>query len=65
MDVRTLNHDTSTNIFLTAAVVLANVDYTGLTEYALKAAIGGVLWMGFKLAGDWIGQRVANRGRRK
>ncbi|HYG53120.1 MAG TPA: hypothetical protein VD905_19610 [Flavobacteriales bacterium] len=57
--------DTSTNIFLTAAVVLANVDYSGLLEYGLKAAIGGMIWMGFKLAGDGISNYLRKRNTKK
>lgn len=64
MDIRT-QQDTSTNIFLTAAVVLANVDYAGLMEYALKAAIGGALWMGFKLAGDSISDYIRSKRSKK
>lgn len=65
MDLKTQTADTSTNIFLTAAVVLANVDYTGLLEYALKASIGGALWMGFKLAGDAISSYIRKKQNKK
>lgn len=66
MDIKTThgNHDTSTNIFLTAAVVLANMDYSGLAEYAVKAAIGGIIWMGFKLTADWISHKI-NKGNKQ
>lgn len=59
METKALHHthqDTSTNIFLTGAILFANLDYSGLAEYALKAAIGGVIWMGFKLAGDYLSE---------
>lgn len=63
MDIKhaSAHSDTSTSVFLTAAVVLANVDYSSLAEYAIKAAIGGLIWMGFKLTGDWITQRLGKR----
>lgn len=45
------------NIFLPGTILLANIDMTGLFEYALKAAAGGAIWLGFKLAADYIEQR--------
>jgi hypothetical protein len=53
--------DGTSNIFLTGAILFANLDYSGLAEYAIKAAIGGVIWMGFKLAGDYIAERIKRR----
>ena len=50
--------DTSTNVFLTGAILLANMDYTGLLDYAIKAVIGGVIWMGFKLSADYISEKL-------
>ncbi|MDD5464552.1 MAG: hypothetical protein PHP62_05380 [Candidatus Moranbacteria bacterium] len=53
--------DSSTNIFLTGAVLLANLDSSSLAEYALKAAIGGLIWMTFKLASDYVSEKIKNR----
>jgi hypothetical protein len=58
------SYDASTNVFLTGAILLANMDYSGLMDYAIKAAIGGVLWMGFKLGTDYISY-VIKRKRNK
>jgi hypothetical protein len=49
--------DTSTNVFLTGTILLANMDYTELFDYAIKAIIGGVIWMGFKLGGEYLGEK--------
>jgi hypothetical protein len=49
------------SIFLTGAILFANLDYTGLQEYAIKAAIGGVIWMVFKLAGDYISEKMKSK----
>ncbi|MFA6923618.1 MAG: hypothetical protein WC223_05120 [Bacteroidales bacterium] len=49
--------DNSTNIFLTGAILLANMDYSGLAEYALKAAIGGAIWVVFKLTSDYVSHK--------
>lgn len=48
----------SGSVFLTGAILFANLDYSGLAEYALKAAIGGAVWMAFKLATDYIAQKI-------
>lgn len=50
--------DTGSNVFLTGAILFAGMDYSGLGEYALKAAIGGVIWMAFKLATDYISEKI-------
>lgn len=53
--------DKGSNLFLTGAILFANLDYHGLEEYALKAAIGGVIWMVFKVAGDFIHHKIKSR----
>ena len=45
------------NVFLPGTILLANIDVTGLLEYALKAGIGGMIWLGFKLAGEYLEQK--------
>lgn len=51
------------NLFLTGAILFANLDYSGLAEYALKAAIGGLVWMTVKLAADYISQKIKRNGK--
>jgi hypothetical protein len=49
--------DTSnTTVFLFGAIfsILANLDYASLTDYAVKAFIGGVIWLAFKITGDYF-----------
>ena len=53
--------DSTAHHFLTGAILFANLDTSGLYPYALKAAIGGAIWMAFKLAGDYISYRLINR----
>lgn len=45
------------NIFLTGCILLANLDFAGLLEYAIKAAIGGGIWLGYKVAADWLAEQ--------
>ena len=59
------NNDSNSNLFLTGSILLANLDYSGLMDYAVKAMIGGVIWMAFKIAGDWISNKVTKAKREK
>ena len=42
------------SVFLTGCILLANLDFAGLIDYAFKAAIGGGIWLGYKLAADYL-----------
>lgn len=53
--------DSTSNMFLTGTILLANLDYSGLADYALKAVVGGVIWMTFKIAGDYISTRLKSK----
>lgn len=58
MNTETMKTDTTAqNIFLTGFILLANLDFTGLLDYGLKAAVGGAIWLGFKLTADYIDRR--------
>ena len=57
--------DSSTNIFLTGAILFANMDFTSLSEYALKAAIGGLIWMTFKIASDYVSDKIRSKKEKK
>lgn len=58
MKTNTVTSDSTSHTFLTGAILIANLDYSGLAGYALRAAIGGAIWMVFKLAGDYISMRM-------
>lgn len=49
--------DSNLYVFLFGAIfnLLANTDATGLGDYALKATIGGFIWLVFKLLADFLG----------
>lgn len=53
--------DSSSNMFLTGTILLANLDYSGLADYAVKALVGGVIWMAFRIAGDYISERLKKK----
>jgi len=41
-----------TSTLLTACILLAQFDMHGLLDYALKAGIGGAIWLGYKIVAD-------------
>jgi hypothetical protein len=55
------NNDGTSNMFLTGTILLANMDYSGLEDYALKALIGGIIWMSFKITSDYISERLKKK----
>ena len=52
------------NVFLPGTILLASIDVTGLLEYALKAGVGGFIWLGFKLAGEYL-ERKKKQGQKQ
>ena len=64
MKNHTAVQDSTSQTFLTGAILFANLDYSGLAGYAVKAAIGGAIWMVFKLAGDFLSDKILNKRKR-
>lgn len=59
-------HDSNgSNTFLTPTIFFANFDYSGLAEYALKAVIGGTIWMAFRLTADYLSTKIKNKHERE
>ena len=65
MKTTTATTDSTSHTFLTGAIVFANLDYSGLSGYAVKAAIGGAIWMIFKLAGDYLSDKLLSKRKKK
>lgn len=57
METKSTSETTSSSILLTGVVFLANLDFVGLLDYAVKAAIGGGIWLGYKLTADYIDRK--------
>jgi len=53
--------DTTGSLYLTGTILLANLDPSGLADYALKAIIGGAIWMAFKLTSEYLTERIKNK----
>lgn len=47
-------HEVSSSVYLAGTILFANLDISGLTDYAVKAVIGGAIWFGYKLAADYF-----------
>ena len=65
MNATTGTHQTNNfSVFLLGAIlnVLAAVDYASLLDYSVKAIAGGLIWLAFKLLGDYITKRM-NKGK--
>jgi hypothetical protein len=54
--MKTDTHSTPTfpNTLLTVSILFAQIDMHGLYDYALKACIGGAIWLGYKVIADRI-----------
>jgi hypothetical protein len=53
------------NVLLPGTILLANIDMTGLLDYALKALAGGAIWLGFKIAGEYLERRKKQQEEKK
>jgi hypothetical protein len=52
--------DSTSSLFLTGSIILANLD-SGISDYAIKALVGGLIWMVFKVAGDHISEWIKKK----
>lgn len=53
--------DGTSNMLLTASILFANMDYSGIADYAIKAFVGGAIWMSFKVAAEYWSERIRNK----
>lgn len=56
-----LDANGSNSFVLAFFVLFANIDVTGYVDYGIKAVLGGAVWLGFKLAAEYVQQRK-NKG---
>ncbi len=53
--------DNTGNMLLTANILFANIDYSGLADYAIKAFVGGAIWMAFKVGAEYVTERLRKK----
>lgn len=41
------------SMFLYLVILFANIDYQGVLDYCLKALLGGAIWFGYKVIGEY------------
>lgn len=51
-------NENSSNILLMGTILLANMDYASLSDYAIKAAVGGAIWMLYRIIGELFIRRI-------
>lgn len=61
METTKTSHDTTSHMLLTGTILFANLDYNGLLDYALKAILGGGIWMVFKLGSDYLSEKIKKK----
>lgn len=59
------NQQSNVSVFLLGVVLnlMAAIDYTSLFDYGLKAILGGLIWLGFKLLGEYITAKMQEKKR--
>ncbi len=51
-------NDAGSSLFLTGTILMANMNYSDFIDYGIKALIGGAIWLGFRIAGDYFSNRM-------
>jgi hypothetical protein len=57
------NIESNLTVFLFGAIfnLFAHVESGSLGDYTVKAFIGGMIWLAFKIAGDLLSEKIKNR----
>ncbi len=53
--------DGTGSMLLTASILFANIDYSSLIDYAIKAFVGGAIWMAFKVGGEYFSNKIKKK----
>lgn len=56
-----VSNDGTGNMLLTASILFANIDYSSLIDYAIKALVGGAIWMAFKVGGEYFSDKIKKK----
>lgn len=46
------------SVFLYLFILFADLDYTSIMDYTIKAVIGGAVWFAFKIIGEHFSRKV-------
>ncbi|HRE97739.1 MAG TPA: hypothetical protein PK637_13300 [Flavobacteriales bacterium] len=61
METTKTHNDSTSHMLLTGTILFANLDYNGLLDYAIKAILGGGIWMVFKLGSDYFSGKIRKK----
>lgn len=61
METTKTHNDSTSHMLLTGTILFANLDYNGLLDYAIKAILGGSIWMVFKLGADYLSNKMRKK----
>lgn len=65
MKTELVSTGTGANVALTGLLLFANMDAMNYLDYAIKAAIGGAIWMVFKMGSDLFTYCLDEKKKRK
>jgi hypothetical protein len=51
----------NSGVFLTGNILLAGFDFSGLLDYAARAATGGLIWIVCKIGADYFQNRMKKK----
>ena len=55
--------NSNASVFLLGAIIniLPLIEWTSLADYGIKAFIGGIIWLVFKLIGDYLSLKLFSK----
>lgn len=60
-----LQPDNISSLFLYGVIMLANIDYVSIADYAIKALVGGLVWFSFSLLQNYYSVKVKKIARER
>lgn len=57
--------DSLSSVILYFIVLFANIDYSGIIDYGIKALVGSVIWFVFKLLGEYLLAKMKTKQSKK
>jgi hypothetical protein len=59
--IQHIQSENFSNVFLYGAFMFANIDYTGIVDYVIKAVLGAMVWYGFKFLQDYFSVKIRRK----
>lgn len=65
MNPHNITSEIASSTYLTGSIILASFDFLSLADYAIKAIIGGAIWMGFKIGSEYFQSKFKSKNNSK